>query len=301
MKKTILSIIFIGTVIIGCKKEDINPSSNSGGTGSEITISISDLSGLSIDENSPNGTVISSILATVENSNDQPVFTILNQNPNGAIQINGNDIIIADVSKFDYETNTQITGNIMATIGTVQDTANFTIAINDVNENATPTKDNTLRQITGTAQDFEISHMYAQKWDNVYLASGNPEGALKFDIREPLNGKRLLIYFSGISATNKTYTSSAGSSPANVKLSPGEFVVEKISLGSQKNYWWKPNAEHKAQLTISGGDVTVEIKDFEIGGGLGSIGTETFNIKFTFALSDYNALSDNSLKLIHFK
>ncbi len=99
-----------------------------------ITIDIADLSQLSVIENSVDGTVIVEIAATVTNSNDTPVYSILSQNPAGAIGIVGNKIVIADSSAFDYETNTEIIGEIQGTVGGVTATAMFMISITDVDE-----------------------------------------------------------------------------------------------------------------------------------------------------------------------
>lgn len=190
----------------------------------------------------------------------------------------------------------------ISTPPTIVNPVDTTATIDTSTTTVTSFKDNTMRQVTGIAKDFEISHMYAQRWENVYNDSGNQEGVLRFDIRGPYNQKRIRLFFSGISNSTKTYDSSKGSSSGIVELKSGEFVVEKISVSSSnQNYWWKPNDPHHTVLKISGDDVIVEIKDFELGGGVGSIGKETFNIKFEFNLSDYNALSDNKLRLIKFK
>jgi len=302
MKKISVSLLLLGAMIVGCEKDDddVTPANN----GNQTTISVDDLTGLSVDENSRVGAVIGTITATVENTTGSVVYTIASQTPSGAISLNGNTILVADSSLFDYETNMTITGQIEVSVGAIIETVDFAIAVNDVDEgnsSSTDFLDNTLRQVTGTAEDFEISHMYAQKWDNVFTDAGNTEGALKFDIRGPLDEKRMEIYFSGITSTSKTYTSSAGSQSSIVKLKQGEFVVSKIRLGSNMNYWWAPNDEHNAKLTISGDDIIVEIENFELGGGIGSIGTETFNVKFTFGKSDYDALANNALKQILFK
>lgn len=300
MRKTTLGLLFIGSMIVGCEKEDdVTPSSSR----DQTTINVNDLTGFSVDENSSNGTVIGTISATVKNSTDSVIYSIESQTPSGAIFLDGNSITIANSSLFDYETNLSITGKINISAGDVSKTVDFAIAVNDIDESNSSTDflNNTLRQVTGTVQDIEINHMYAQRWENVFVDQGNSEGALKFDIRGPLDEKRMEIYFSGIASTSKTYTSSAGSGNSLVSLKSGEFVVNKIRLGSNENYWWAPNDEHHATLTISGNDVLVEIENFELGGGLGSIGKETFNVKFTFSKSDYDSLADNTLKQISFK
>ncbi len=97
-----------------------------------VTIDIADLSQLAILENRPKGTIIVEIAAVVTNSNKTPVYSILSQNPAGAIGLNGNKMLIADSSAFDFETHTEITGEIQGTVGGVTATAVFTISIEEV-------------------------------------------------------------------------------------------------------------------------------------------------------------------------
>ena len=96
----------------------------------ETTLSIGDLTSLNVDENSTNGTEVGMVNATVSGSVDTPIYAIQSQSPTGAV--NGNKIVIADSSIFDYETNPSITGVIVVTAGGVSQTANFTIAVNDL-------------------------------------------------------------------------------------------------------------------------------------------------------------------------
>ncbi len=100
-----------------------------------ITIVIADLSQLAIPESSPKDTPIGEIAATVANSKEMPVYSIMSQNPAGAIGlVDGNKMVVNDPSAFDYEINTEITGEIQGTIGSVTATAAFTISITDVDE-----------------------------------------------------------------------------------------------------------------------------------------------------------------------
>ncbi len=87
-----------------------------------------------VDENIAEGTVIATFTVTVANSNSTPTLTIVEQTPGGAIRLDGNTVVVADASAFDYETNTQISGQVRATLNGVSETANFTFSINDLNE-----------------------------------------------------------------------------------------------------------------------------------------------------------------------
>ncbi len=94
-----------------------------------ITIAIADLSQLAILENSPKGTLIGEITATVANTDETPVYSITSQSLAGAIGLEGNKMVIADASAFDYDTNKELTGEIQATVGGVTATATFTVLV----------------------------------------------------------------------------------------------------------------------------------------------------------------------------
>ncbi len=97
-----------------------------------ITIAIADLSQLVILENSPKGTLIGEITATVANSEETPVYSITSQSLAGAVGIEGNKMVVNDPSAFDYDTNTKLTGEIQATIGSVTAAAAFTISLEEI-------------------------------------------------------------------------------------------------------------------------------------------------------------------------
>ncbi len=100
-------------------------------TSAPITIDIADLSQLVLPKNSPNGVVIWKIAATVANADETPVFSIKSQNPAGVLGLKGNKMMLADTSAFDYATNTELTGEIQATVGSATASATFTISITD--------------------------------------------------------------------------------------------------------------------------------------------------------------------------
>ncbi len=99
------------------------------------SIDIADLTQLTIQENSPKGTQIGEITATVANTDETPVYSIKSQNPADAIALEGNKMVVNDSSVFDHETNKEITGEIQGTVAGVTATAAFTISItNDLGE-----------------------------------------------------------------------------------------------------------------------------------------------------------------------
>ena len=119
----VLSLIFF----ISCGDDD-DTTIETDNNAENITISLMDIE-ITIDENLSEGTIISTLEATIENSEETPIYTILNQTPEGAIAIDGNAIIVADPTLFDFETNTEITGQIEANIGDVSSIADFSITI----------------------------------------------------------------------------------------------------------------------------------------------------------------------------
>ncbi len=99
------------------------------------SIDIADLTQLTIQENSPKDTEIGEITATVANTEETPVYSIRSQSPAGAIALEGNKMVVNDSSVFDFETRTEVTGEIQGTVAGVSATAAFTISItNDLGE-----------------------------------------------------------------------------------------------------------------------------------------------------------------------
>jgi Leucine-rich repeat (LRR) protein len=88
----------------------------------------------SIDENSPNGTVVGSIVAS-DREGDPLTYSIVSGNGSSAITLTGNIIKVANSTPLDYETTPQfvLTVNVSDGISNVQ--ATVTINLNDVAEN----------------------------------------------------------------------------------------------------------------------------------------------------------------------
>ncbi len=133
-----------------------------------ITIAIADLSQLAIQENSPKGTLVGEIAATVANTDETPVYSITSQNPAGAIGLEGNKMVVNEPKLFDHETRTEVTGEIQGTVAGVSATVAFTISItNDVDE-AINFPDATFKALLlsinalNTNGDQEISEAEAQ-------------------------------------------------------------------------------------------------------------------------------------------
>jgi len=85
----------------------------------------------SVAENTADGTVLGKV--TVHAAQGSVSYQISEQSVDGAVSINtSGELIVADVSKIDFELNQSITGKFMATNGGKSSTGNFTIIITDI-------------------------------------------------------------------------------------------------------------------------------------------------------------------------
>jgi hypothetical protein len=99
-----------------------------------VTIAATDFSG-TVDENSAVSTVVGSVSATITEGTGTLTYSIVNQSAAGAVSISAvGELSVANAGRFDYETNTQITGKYRASVGNDSDVADFTIAITDVED-----------------------------------------------------------------------------------------------------------------------------------------------------------------------
>ncbi len=131
-----------------------------------ISIAIGDLSKLAVLENSPKGTLIGEITATVANTEETPVFSITSQSLAGAVALEGSKMVIADASAFVYDTNKELTGEIQATVGGVTATATFTVLVDKLIEIASDNFKGLLKRTKGIDAngDGEISLLEAQAY-----------------------------------------------------------------------------------------------------------------------------------------
>ena len=121
-------LIQFGTLIMtlflfACKEEDVPT----------INISATDFDG-QIDENPAANTSLGSVNATANSG--EITFSLTTQLPAGALSINAQtgELLVSDVSAFDFEVRQQISAQYQATIGNVSETANILININNVVE-----------------------------------------------------------------------------------------------------------------------------------------------------------------------
>jgi hypothetical protein len=85
-----------------------------------------------IDENAANGTTALTLLA--QDPEGSPVtFSIIQGNNDGAFSINGNKLIVADNTKFNYDTKNSYPLMVSASDGTLSSNATLTINLNKIN------------------------------------------------------------------------------------------------------------------------------------------------------------------------
>ncbi len=96
------------------------------------------LNNSTVPENSANNTVIGLLSASDNNTNDTHTFTLIN-NAGGRFAIVNNQLVVADGSLLDYETNTQHTIRVKATDNTgLSYENNLTISISNVTDDTAP-------------------------------------------------------------------------------------------------------------------------------------------------------------------
>ena len=120
-KIKILSLTFL-SLIISCSEDD-----------KQTTVSISDYT-VVIDENPNTDESLGIVIAETNRGN--LTFSITEQFPNDAFQINSStgELTVMNNFFFDFETNSTIRGIIKAENGGISDTANIVININDLDE-----------------------------------------------------------------------------------------------------------------------------------------------------------------------
>jgi len=130
MKKTIqkAGLIFFIIMGISCTNNDDSDSVLL------PILTIADLS-ISTEENPEVNTVIGVFTLTQENLSNPITFELIEASVPGALSINSNgELLIANSSLFDFETNSSITGVVRVASGNLSDTATFNVEITDVNE-----------------------------------------------------------------------------------------------------------------------------------------------------------------------
>ncbi|MEM9856330.1 MAG: LamG-like jellyroll fold domain-containing protein [Bacteroidota bacterium] len=126
-KSAVLRLLLLSTLLIihACGDDDE--------TQPDPVVTVNGFS-LTIDENPMDGTVLGTIQATTDRGDI--TLEISEQSPSGALALEEatGTITVADSALFDFEVNPQITAVVKATVGSVEETANITIDLNDIKE-----------------------------------------------------------------------------------------------------------------------------------------------------------------------
>ncbi|MGM0581171.1 MAG: Ig-like domain-containing protein, partial [Bacteroidota bacterium] len=115
-----------------------------------------------VNENSPTGTEIGSIVAT-DAEGDELSYNLTTSEIDGAIDLSPSGILtVSDSASFDYESNTSIEIGVSVSDGEFTDSAVVLITILDVNENTAPSISNQLFEVEENANNgFEIGEIEA--------------------------------------------------------------------------------------------------------------------------------------------
>ncbi len=98
------------------------------------SLSIEDFTA-TLDENPETDFVIGTITINQADLTDAVRFEITSQSVMGAVKVNDQgQLLVADATAFDFETNPMLTGEFSVTSGNLTDTATFSINLTDVNE-----------------------------------------------------------------------------------------------------------------------------------------------------------------------
>lgn len=144
VKTSLIILLMLAILSIGCSKDDENVS--------QITVTTEDFS-VTIDENPTEGQSIGKV--TGKASEGEVSFNLSTQTPEGAMSIDTKtgELKVKDVSLFDFETYTSITGVAIVKSGTILKEANITVKINDVDDNEVVNRPPVINAQTFTAKE----------------------------------------------------------------------------------------------------------------------------------------------------
>lgn len=129
IKVSVLALFIMAIIVTGCKSDDENVA--------PIIVTTTDFTA-TIDENPTAGQNLGKV--TGKASQGEVSFTLTSQDPKNAMSIDAKtgELKVKEVSLFDFEIRTSITGVVTVKSGTVSKDAKITIAITDVDETDPP-------------------------------------------------------------------------------------------------------------------------------------------------------------------
>ena len=118
-----------------CSKDDTDVIAveNTPNTTQEISIDLDDIS-IEVEENTSVNTLLSEIIVEVTGSTATPTYQLTDIIPDGAISIANNQIVVADATLFNYESYTEITARLTASINEQSSTAQINIDVLDIED-----------------------------------------------------------------------------------------------------------------------------------------------------------------------
>lgn len=261
-RTSLLAIVILSFLFVRCEKE------STGGGDPDITVSANDLTA-SIDENPTAGAAIGTVSGSTNSGS--VTYSLKSESVAGAFSIGATSgqLVVADASVFDFETNPTITGVVTVANGSVTDDANITVNINDVEEGTEQTIWTGATMTFSKAADADPTMEANQDriTDLVWITRNNDEGA---------------IYNA------KTETSANTNSPAGTQWAVGTTVDTNLSFGSFRSLG-KPKDQVNRNLVLKlvEENILIDIKftAWPTGGGGGNGGSSG---AFTYERSTEN-------------
>ena len=133
------------------------------------SISITNIE-LTVPENPSQNEVLGSIVVSTSNGLETPELSIVNQSAQGAVTIDGNNLIVNDVELFEFERNREITGQIEARIGDDRSIGDFSISLTSVNFVTTWLTTSSNESIT-IYTDPNLNYNYTVEWGDGTMES----------------------------------------------------------------------------------------------------------------------------------
>ena len=173
---TIITAVIMAVGVSSCTELEgdlINP---------DHVISLEPVMG-SVEENSIANTLVAEVSYRSTDAENRPTFTLLNQSVEGALKIIGNQMMVKDPTLIDYESNTQITGQIEVTLGeSVTNTIDFAVdIINLIEEDGAFI---TTWETVNSGEEISIYTDYQYKYDyDIDWGDGVVDQGVTSDIR----------------------------------------------------------------------------------------------------------------------
>ncbi|WP_435414534.1 cadherin domain-containing protein [Polaribacter aestuariivivens] len=188
----------------------------------------------SIDENSPNATVIGQVVAS-DPQNATLTYSITQQSISGALTIsNSGSLSVADESVFDFETNQTFTASVQITNSVITDTAQITVNINDlvdqppviVDQSFFIKENSSMSSIIGSVtasdpQNLSLTYQITSQNTNNNSVNINANlGQLRVNAPEDFNFEQNEAIVLEVEASNGTLTSTANITINLTNVSP---------------------------------------------------------------------------------